>query len=374
MLPDENEGRGHLSVVEGVLETVCSADGSAQTLPATRRLDDEALHEVDRQEGLSIDVSSIVRPEGVHRHSLYEILFGVLVLVAVFAACFQIVPLRRLVSLRLEETLPSFSSAVVAAEEKAIPFIGKGSKLDEVVGEIGRLVDRRQYAEVLALCRRALKEIGDDKEKNRAWGRVWAAYLETLVLTRMRHELMSGCRRLSKIDPDSDVALYYRARHALLEIESYDSVGSIEPGLREVYQQTLKTLEHGCELRLRVGGVVSKGQDLARGDSRLDAKAQRFGLVLAELRLQRWILEGRRTDAPGVKVLSSALSVLKRLPESREAVSLELRAWEELGTVCHVWHSLSMFSIEVCGEQINRKWIAQRTSVLREKLSQGGLK
>lgn len=374
IVPCESGSRGNISVMEGVLDTVCAADGSSLTLPATRRLERAEISEIDRQEGLSGDLSALVNPEGVHRHSLYEIVFGIVALVIVLVVCFQIVPLKRFVRLRLLDSMETFSSAVIVSDSEAIPFIAKGTKIDEVLGDIGKLADKRQYGEVTALCRKTLNELGDDKATNREWSKVWAAYLETLVLMRDRRELMVGCRRLAKIDPDSDVAAYYRARYWLLEIGSYDSMGDMESGMRDVYQRILKKVESDCDLRLRVGGVVNAGKELKNGDARMDAKIQQFGLVLAEVRLQRWLLGGRKTDQQGLKVFSSAIATLKRLPQSRESTLLELRAWEELGSVCYAWHSLGIFNMEVCGEPVDKKWIAGRVATLRSLLMQGGAK
>lgn len=348
------EDNGSLTVMRGTLraqETAC-----VTPFPTSRTLGQKDIPRVDAEEGLNASLTEELGG-AAPSHSVYELLVmlgGVALAILVIAA---VLPMGRFHKTKVTRVMPSFVSAL-GPSSAGIPLIGGLTSADRVLSEVKDLLGSRRYADAMEVCGRSLDRLGEDKSKHRSWSRVWAVYLETLLLTGRRQELLKRCRRLAKIDPDSDVASYYRGRYWLGEIAESQTGWSFGGGRRQEFTDLLQTMEKEYRFRAEGGGDV----------------AAHFGLLLAETLLVRWELEGCNTDEPGLELVSTVIGRLRALPETVQSVKLELRLWEQYLKEARAWHSWKIFERRIRGAAVTRPWVERRIAELRDRLGSLGVK
>lgn len=348
------DGTGSLTVMRGALHM--QEDSCTMPFPASRPLERKDLPRIDAEEGINAALTEELGG-ATSRHSVYELvamLIGIALVVLIIAA---VLPMGRFHLSKLTRLMPTFASAV-GPSSTTIPLVGGLTSADRVLSEVKDLLAKRQYVDALDLCCRSLDQLGEDKAVHRSWSRVWATYLETLLLTGRRQELLMRCRRLSKVIPDSDVASYYRGRYWLGEIA--DSLLGRSLGGNRKRELTDMLLAMEKEYRFRAQG---------EGDV-----AANFGLLLVETLLARWELEGCNTDEPGMELVSDVIDRLRTLPETVQSVKIELRLWEQYLKVSHAWHSLKIFERRIRGIAVTRSSVERRIMELRERLGNLGVK
>lgn len=348
------DGNGSLAVMRGALHV--QDDSCATPFPASRPLGRNDLPRVDAEEGISAALTEELGGTG-SRHSVYELvamLGGIALVVLIFVV---VLPMGRFHLSRLTRLMPTFASAV-GPSSTALPLVGGLTSADRVLSEVKDLLAKRQYVDAMELCGRSLDQLGEDKSAHRSWSKVWATYLETLLLTGRRQELLKRCRRLSTVIPDSDVASYYRGRYWLGEIADSLLGRSLGGNRKRELTDMLQAMEK--EYRFRAQG---------EGDV-----AVNFGLLLAETLLARWELEGCNTDEPGMVLVSDVIDRLRTLPETVQSVKIELRLWEQYLKVSRAWHSLKIFERRIRGIAVTRPWVERRIVELRERLGSLGVK
>lgn len=348
------DGNGSLAVMRGALHV--QDDSYATPFPASRPLERKDLPRVDAEEGISAVLTEELGGTG-SRHSVYELvamLGGIALVVLIIVV---VLPMGRFHLSRLTRLTPTFASTV-GPSSTALPLVGGLTSADRVLSEVKDLLAKRQYVDVMELCGRSLDQLGEDRAVHRSWSKVWATYLETLLLAGRRQELLKRCRRLSKVVPDSDVASYYRGRYWLGEIAESLAGRSLGGDRKRELTDVLQAMEK--EYRFR-----------ARGDGDV---AVNFGLLLAETLLSRWELEGCNTDEPGMVLVSDVIDRLRTLPETVQSVKIELRLWEQYLKVSRAWHSLKIFERRIRGIAVTRPWVERRIVELRERLGSLGVK
>ena len=120
----------------------------------------------------------------------------------------------------IADNAPEGVGVLSGDEVKAAAKLKQPSPVQRALLEIEGFRRERRFNELVDFCAVTLNGLGGDRETNRKWIRVWAVYLDALYLLRQSQELTKQCQRLLTIDPDSEVAVYYRARSRLDRVAS----------------------------------------------------------------------------------------------------------------------------------------------------------
>ena len=361
---------GDLMVARGTLERELTGYGDSRglPLPVTRQLGPADLSRVDAEEGLTNSIGTLESQK--RSRSFYELL-PVLIFAAIsVAVCYRFLPWGRFFRRPVPAVPDVFVGVLSGDEVKAAAKLKQPSPVQRALLEIEGFRRERRFNELVDFCATTLNGLGGDRETNRKWIRVWAVYLDALYLLRQPQELTKQCQRLLTIDPDSEVAVYYRARSRLDRVATQLSrSGSPSAEVRRNTLESLAAIQRECETRLRVMAQarLSGGKDA----DELGEREWRFRLLLCDTLLKRWICMGRKLDDDSLEIFSDAVREVNQVPESDAQIRQELKLWKELLNVLQVWHSWEWFRKRVDGKAVDRKWVELRIARLEAKLTNG---
>ena len=356
----EEVERGEGAVMCGALTESVVSPVPASALPPTRRLEAADIARVDEEEGLRGNA-----PDGTpSRCSVGGILLALVGVAVIVCLCVCVFPMSRLGHGKLSAS-PTFTASLAEGSKGGLSRLAAQSDVDKVLQEVERLRAEHRYADAAKFCQSTLNGLEPTWSVHKDWERVWGVYLETLRGTRRRRDLFRACTRLAAINPDSDVCVYYRIQYWLDKIAGAND--QIKAEDRELYDSVLKAAENDCLLRTK-----GQGDPSAFFGGEPGLRERHFLLLLGEVRLQSWVLNGRPLDDAGQECFSEVLESLAQIKNDVRSVRLELRAWRECGKAFTFWNSWKIGKgVVIDGMPIDRQSVDRRIDELQRRLKEG---